>query len=60
MGTLLVCPECAHEWVATDAPATSEDAASDGVVSDAVGNVLTDGDSVNVIKNLKVKGNPTA
>jgi protein PhnA len=54
LGALLVCPECAHEWeaaLAEEAPET--------VVKDAVGNVLADGDTVIVIKNLKVKGNPT-
>ena len=56
MGELLVCPECAHEWSpaeAADAP--GEDAA---VVKDAVGNVLSDGDSVTVVKTMKVKGSP--
>ena len=50
-GALLVCPECAHEW----APG---EAAADGpkVVKDAVGNMLADGDTVTVIKDLKVKG----
>ena len=50
-GALLVCPECAHEW----APG---EAAEDGpkVVKDSVGNVLADGDTVTVIKDLKVKG----
>ena len=51
---LCVCPECAHEWT----PGASEAAADDAprVVKDAVGNVLADGDSVVVIKDLKVKG----
>jgi len=52
-GQQLVCPECAHEWSATDAPAAGE---GDKVIKDAVGNVLQDGDSVSVIKDLKVKG----
>jgi len=52
-GAMFVCPECAHEWpqVAAATAATGE-----GVVRDAVGNVLQDGDSVTVIKDLKVKG----
>ena len=54
LGALLVCPECAHEWEATPA-----DEAAGSVIKDAVGNVLADGDTVIVIKNLKVKGNPT-
>jgi protein PhnA len=51
-GTMYVCPECAHEW-AKDAPAAADDAR---VVRDANGNVLADGDTVTVIKDLKVKG----
>jgi len=49
---MLVCPECAHEW--------SADAAAEGeggfVVKDAHGNLLADGDTVTIIKGLKVKG----
>lgn len=50
---LYVCPECGHEW--TTAPA-AETADSVTAVTDAFGNVLSDGDSVTVIKDLKVKG----
>ena len=50
-GALLVCPECAHEWSPT---ANAED--GDKVIKDAVGNILQDGDTVTVIKDLKVKG----
>lgn len=49
---MLICPECAHEWSA-EGEAAEEQAR---VVKDAVGNVLHDGDSVTVIKDLKVKG----
>lgn len=53
-GAMLVCPECAHEWSAT---ASSEAAADDNkVIKDSVGNVLQDGDTITVIKDLKVKG----
>lgn len=52
-GALLVCPECAHEW---SAQAAAESAEEVKVVRDANGNVLQDGDSVTVIKDLKVKG----
>jgi len=55
MGALLVCPECAHEWV--NEP-TVDDA--EPVIKDAVGNVLHDGDTVTIIKDLKVKGSSTA
>ncbi|MFD7847241.1 zinc ribbon domain-containing protein YjdM [Nocardia sp. NPDC059764] len=54
VGGLLTCPECAHEWTVE-----TEAAAEDGVIRDAVGNVLADGDTVTVIKSLKVKGSPT-
>ncbi|AXE29682.1 alkylphosphonate utilization protein [Chromobacterium phragmitis] len=51
-GAMFVCPECAHEWN-EQADASAEE---QRVVRDAVGNVLQDGDSVTVIKDLKVKG----
>jgi protein PhnA len=53
-GALLVCPECGHEWSAQAPDAEPADAAR--VIKDAVGNVLQDGDTVTVIKDLKVKG----
>jgi len=52
-GDNYVCPECAHEWQ-KDAP--SESGEQRRVYKDAFGNVLADGDSVTVIKDLKVKG----
>lgn len=48
-----VCPECAHEWSA-EAMAAPEEV--DRIYRDAVGNVLQDGDTVTVIKDLKPKG----
>ncbi|KAB7833905.1 zinc ribbon domain-containing protein YjdM [Streptomyces mobaraensis] len=57
MGALLVCPECGHEW--PPATAESADNPEDGAIRDAVGNVLADGDTVTVVKSLKVKGHPT-
>lgn len=56
MGALLVCPECGHEWQPQSADA--EGGAGAGVIRDAVGNVLADGDDVTVVKSLKVKGVP--
>jgi protein PhnA len=54
LGALLVCPECGNEWSA------EADAEGDGprplVIKDAVGNPLADGDTVTVIKDLKIKG----
>ncbi|WAR43020.1 zinc ribbon domain-containing protein YjdM [Methylomonas rapida] len=52
-GAMNICPECGHEW-ATDAQA--DDGNDERVIKDAHGNVLQDGDSVTVIKDLKVKG----
>ncbi len=56
-GPLLICPECAHEWPAAGA-AAPEDAAE--TIRDANGNVLADGDTVTVIKDLKIKGSSQA
>ncbi len=53
-GALLVCPECGHEWPSSAAVADSTDPVK--VVRDSAGNVLQDGDTVTVIKDLKVKG----
>lgn len=50
---MFVCPECAHEW---DKNAPAESAEQKRVVHDAHGTPLQDGDSVTVIKDLKVKG----
>ena len=49
---MFVCPECAHEWTAE--AAAEEEAGL--VVRDANGNQLADGDTITIIKNLKVKG----
>jgi protein PhnA len=54
-GDNFVCPDCAHEWPKADTHAPDEDAGS-GVVKDANGNLLADGDAVILIKDLKVKG----
>ena len=51
-GTNFVCPECAHEW-SMDTADHELDALN---VKDANGNLLADGDSVTIIKDLKVKG----
>lgn len=59
MGALLVCPECAHEWAADAADAAGGETSA-RIIKDAVGNVLSDGDTVTVIKDLKVKGSATA
>lgn len=51
-GELLICPECAHEWT-MDSTINNED---EMIVKDANGNVLNNGDTVTLIKDLKVKG----
>lgn len=51
-GNLYVCPECAHEWSPSE-PEVVDTALS---ITDANGNALRDGDTVTVIKDLKVKG----
>lgn len=53
-GALLICPECAHEWSPT--AQNDDDAAGGDIVRDANGTELKDGDTVTVIKDLKVKG----
>lgn len=50
-GTLYVCPECAHEW-----SEQSESVELENVIKDVNGNILNDGDTVTVVKDLKVKG----
>lgn len=49
LDALLTCPECGHEWSAEAAPEAA-------AVRDSVGNPLADGDTVTVIKDLKLKG----
>jgi protein PhnA len=56
-GNMWICPECSHEWsqfAATNTSVTTEE--PDGLIRDSNGNVLADGDSVTVIKELKIKG----
>ena len=52
-GNMFVCPECAHEW---SQQVDSENNEEQQIVKDSNGNILTDGDAVTVIKDLKVKG----
>ncbi len=55
--SLLVCPECGHEWSPDSAPQATSAAP---VVKDVNGNLLSNGDSVTVIKDLKVRGTSSA
>jgi protein PhnA len=50
---LFICPECAYEW-SSEATAIPSDQST--IIKDANGNLLQDGDTVTVIKDLKVKG----
>ena len=52
-GAMLACPMCGHEW---SADADQADGAGENVVRDSVGNVLADGDTVTIVRDLKVKG----
>lgn len=52
-GLQLVCPECGHEWSKDATPDGGED---DAVITDAHGTPLADGDTITVIKDLKIKG----
>jgi protein PhnA len=52
-GNMYICPECAHEWTAGGESASSDEAL---IIKDSNGTQLQDGDSVTVIKDLKVKG----
>lgn len=52
-GNMMVCPECAHEWMQGSESESREDIK---VVKDSNGNILNDGDTITVIKDLKVKG----
>ncbi|MEV7939558.1 MULTISPECIES: zinc ribbon domain-containing protein YjdM [unclassified Kitasatospora] len=56
MNALMVCPECGHEWMPAAGGAAEPAGPGERVIRDAVGNVLSDGDTVTVVKALKVKG----
>ncbi len=53
---MFVCPECGNEWTLD---LESEHREPERIVRDANGNILKDGDSVILIKDLKVKGSPS-
>lgn len=55
-GILWICPECGHEWTAKAESSAQAEAPVDTTIRDANGNALADGDSVIVIKDLKIKG----
>lgn len=55
-GNMWICPECSHEWSEHEVPAGAAQEVQDSRIKDAHGNVLTDGDTVVLVKDLKVKG----
>lgn len=55
-GNLWMCPECMNEWIPGEEAEVSAAAEDDSTIRDANGNVLQDGDSVTVIKELRIKG----
>ena len=59
MGDLQVCSMCAHEWTLGEAGAEGGHGDDEPVIKDSVGNALADGDTVTIVKTLKVKGNPS-
>jgi protein PhnA len=59
MGDLQVCSMCAHEWTLGDSDTSGDPDDGVPVIKDSVGNVLADGDTVTIVKTLKVKGNPS-
>lgn len=56
-GTFYICPECGHEWAIHE---EVENESFKPVVRDAHGNILEDGDSVTIVKDIKVKGSSSA
>lgn len=52
-GALFICPECAHEWTSE---VENENADNTLIIKDAYGNTLQDGDSITIMKDLKIKG----
>jgi len=56
-GNILICPECAYEWTLNSENENNDDLL---IVKDSNGNILNDGDSVTIIKDLKVKGSSSA
>lgn len=59
-GNLWVCPKCSHEWTPSNLTASTTSELHDDKIRDANGNILIDGDTVTVIKELKVKGSTSA
>ncbi len=59
-GNLWICPECSFEWSTFDKVHTDSSEAQDNLIRDAHGNILNNGDSVTLIKELKIKGSSSS
>lgn len=59
-GNMWICPECSHEWIQGVAAPVDQEPADESIVRDAHGNVLVEGDSVVVMKDLKIKGSSSS
>lgn len=59
-GNMWVCPSCAHEWSQHQTAESTNEEIVDSAIRDSNGNILADGDSVTVIKELKIKGSTSA
>jgi len=59
-GNLWVCPECANEWTAFSSQSVVTTPADDGSIRDAFGNILANGDTITILKDLKIKGSNSA
>ena len=55
-GDNFVCPDCGHEWPMAGSAMVADEDGADAVIRDSNGTILADGDSVILIKDLKVKG----
>lgn len=55
-GALLACPMCGHEWAPGDVEGSEDSSSGTDEIRDAVGNVLSDGDTVTLVKSVKVSG----
>lgn len=58
-GSLFICPECNHEWALKVQGKDGENNEEKKTIKDVNGNILNDGDSITLIKDLKVKGSST-
>lgn len=59
-GIVWICPECSNEWTESETAKPEVSASEDASVRDANGNVLVDGDTVVVLKDLKIKGSSSS